>query len=194
MSMTTIVLSNGHFRADSTEAAIAKLIEVLGDHPLDRMFEMHGDFIERGARNLRGGWLEGVENAVSFFGNFFNLAHVFSIVSNDPDHVERLSRAIAANRERPDYLRQPPPYDPDRLVIERKRFSTTQGEALMTYDGRRIEQYGDTIRPDGRGGYEGHTDQYWHKIARRDLERRHIEEFDLANDRSARNSAGQIDL
>ena len=86
--------------------------------------------------------------------------------------------AIAANRQRPNYLRQPPPYDPDKLVIKRKRFSTTQGEVLLTYDGQRIEQYGDTIRLDGRGNYEGHDDHYWHDIAKRDLARRHVEVFD----------------
>lgn len=176
--MTTIVLSNGHLRTETIEAAIDALIEMLNDHPLNRLFEKYGDFVERDARNLRGEWLEGVENAVSFFGNFFDRSHVFSIVSNDPHHVERLCAAIAANRQRPDYLRQPPPYDPDKLVIERKRFSTTQGEVLLTYDGQRIEQYGDTIRLAGRGNYEGHDDHYWHDIAKRDLARRHVEDFD----------------
>lgn len=176
--MTTIILSNGHHRADSTEAALDKLLDVLAHHPLDRLFELHGDFVERDARNLRGEWLEGVENAVCFFGNFSGLSHVFSIVSNDADIVDRLVTAIAQNRQRPDYLRQPPPYDRQKLVIDRKRFSTTQGEVLLTYDGERIEQYGDTIRLDGRGGYAGHDDHYWHQIARRDLARRHVEAFD----------------
>lgn len=176
--MTTIILSNGHHRADSTEAALDTLLDVLAHHPLDRLFEQHGDFVERDARNLRGEWLEGVENAVSFFGNFSGLSHVFSIVSNDAGVVDRLASAIAQNRQRPDYLRQPPPYDRHKLVIDRKRFSTTQGEVLLTYDGERIEQYGDSIRPDGRGGYSGHDDHYWHQVARRDLARRHVEAFD----------------
>ena len=63
--MTTIVLSNGHLRTETIEAAIDALIEVLGDHPLNRLFEKYGEFVERDARNLRGEWLEGVENAVS---------------------------------------------------------------------------------------------------------------------------------
>lgn len=88
--MTTIVLSNGHLRTETADAAIDALIEILRDHPLNRLFEKYGDFVERDARNLRGEWLEGVENAVSFFGNFFDRSHIFSIVSNDPDHVDRL--------------------------------------------------------------------------------------------------------
>lgn len=34
--MTTIVLSNGHLRAETIEPAIDALIEMLGDHPLNR--------------------------------------------------------------------------------------------------------------------------------------------------------------
>lgn len=186
--MTTIILSNGHFRADSPEAALEKLLEIVAAHPLDRRFERHGGFIEHDARNLRGEWLEGIENAVSFFGNFFNLAHVFSIVTNDSNVVARLSAAIFANKERADYLRQPPPYEPEKLVIERKRFSTTQGEVLLIYDGQPIAQYGDDFRMDGRGRWGGRDDSYWHRIARRDLERRHIEAFDQRAHASHRNS------
>ena len=59
--MTTIVLSNGHLRTETIEAAIDALIEMLNDHPLNRLFEKYGDFVERDARNLRGEWLELVE-------------------------------------------------------------------------------------------------------------------------------------
>lgn len=51
--MTTIVLSNGHLRSETVEAAIDALIEMLNDHPLNRLFEKYGDFVERDARNLR---------------------------------------------------------------------------------------------------------------------------------------------
>lgn len=179
--MTTIVLNNGHLRTETTQAAIDALIEILRDHPLNRLFERHGNFVERDARNLRGEWLEGIENAVSFFGNFFDRSHVFNIVSNDAYHVERLCDAIAANRLRADYLRQPPPYDPDKLVIERKPISATQSEVLLIYDGQRIEPNGGRVRLDGRGDSEERDAYYWqdwHGIARRELARRHVEAFD----------------
>ena len=32
------------------------------------------------------------------------------------------------------------PFNPALVTIERKRFSTTQGETLISYDGQRIEQ------------------------------------------------------
>jgi hypothetical protein len=56
-------------------------------------------------------------------------------------------------------------YDPTKLAINRKRFSTTQGEVELVYDGQRIEQYGDTITLDGDGHYRGHSDEYWHSVA-----------------------------
>lgn len=178
--MTTIILSNGHYRTDDIEAGLEKLLELLAYQPLNRAFEKFGGFIEHDARGLRGQWLEGVENAVNFFGGFLNRSHIFCIVTNEPDMVKRLTDAISTNRQRPDYLRQPPPYYPDKLVIERKRFSVTQGEVLLTYDGQRIEQYGDRIRLDGSGGYVGHDDDHWHEVAERALERRHVEAFERA--------------
>jgi hypothetical protein len=61
-----------------------------------------------------------------------------------------------------------PPYDPSRLKIERKRFSTTQGEVALTYDGVFIQQFGDriTLRD---GQYRGYDDAFWHEVARREL-------------------------
>lgn len=61
------------------------------------------------------------------------------------------------------------PYNPALLQIKRHRQSTTQGEATLFYNGRKIERYGDTIRLTETGEYCGHDDEYWHIIARRVL-------------------------
>lgn len=178
--MTTVILLNGETCFDTTDAAIACLTDLLGHHPLNRGYELFSGFIEHDARDGSGRWRQGVENAVSFFGDFFDISHFFHLVTNDAAVVERLTGAIAANRQRPDYLRQPPPYLAAKLVITRRRFSTTQGEVLLIYDGQPIDQYGDDIRLNGQGAFEGHDDQYWHEVAQRVLERRHIEAFDRA--------------
>lgn len=57
------------------------------------------------------------------------------------------------------------PFDPALVTITRKRFSTTQGEVLIEYDGQRIEQYGDTITMRG-GEWVGLTDSYWMAVAK----------------------------
>lgn len=168
----TIVNSNGRTRCDLGETAIDTLLEMLAAYPLDRSFERFGNFITPEARDMRGEWLDGVEGATAFFGNFFTYSHVFRITTNDPAVIERLSSAIAANRARADYQAQPPAFDPELLTIERKRFSTTQGEVLLTYDGKRIEQYGDQIELRG-GDWRGLDDRIWQDVARRELALRH---------------------
>ena len=176
--MTTVIPINGHLKTDDWKTSLERLVEIIDSHPLNRAYEKIGGFIEHDARNLRKEWLEGVENAVSFFGNFADISHVFHVVSNDAPVVERLTAAIAANRLTPAYLRQPPPYYAEKLVIARRRISETRGEVLLSYDGRPIEQCADWIRPDGSGGRDGSDDSHWHDVARNVLERRHLEDFD----------------
>jgi len=50
-------------------------------------------------------------------------------------------------------------YDPAKLTINRKRFSVTQGEVELVYDGVRLEQYGDKITLVGKD-YVGHSDAF----------------------------------
>lgn len=59
------------------------------------------------------------------------------------------------------------PFNPALVTIERKRFSTTQGETLISYDGQRIEQYGDNPRLID-GEYHQQPDEYWIEVAKRD--------------------------
>lgn len=59
------------------------------------------------------------------------------------------------------------PFDPALVGIERKRFSVTQGEVLLSYAGQRMLQYGDTIRRVD-GDYVGIPDEEWMTIARRE--------------------------
>lgn len=59
------------------------------------------------------------------------------------------------------------PFDPALVGIERKRFSTTQGEVLLSYAGTPMIQYGDTIRLVGRD-YVGIPDEEWLSVARRE--------------------------
>ena len=62
----------------------------------------------------------------------------------------------------------PSNFDPSKVGITRKRFSTTQGETLLTYDGARIGQYGDdpTLSPDGT--YHQRDATFWTGIALRE--------------------------
>jgi hypothetical protein len=60
-------------------------------------------------------------------------------------------------------------YQPARLEITRHRFSTTQGEATLTYAGQHLDRYGDKIELQADGQYRGLSDDQWHDVARRVL-------------------------
>jgi hypothetical protein len=163
--MTTKIRSNGGGNPQPIEALFARL----ESDTLDRTFEAYGNFIER---------IAAFPEVVCFWGNFLTYSHVFSVDTDEPELVERLTAAIRANQQTPAYRHQPPPFDRDKLTINRKRFSTTQGEVELLYDGRRLEQYGDTITMNGRGQYEGKSDGFWENVARNFLAKEHVAEFE----------------
>jgi hypothetical protein len=73
---------------------IQTLLRVLARHPLNRTFER--TFIQ----DLGNG-------ATRFHGNFLTVSHVFDIRSNDPEIVDRLTKAIDANRRTLAFRAQP---------------------------------------------------------------------------------------
>jgi hypothetical protein len=103
--MTTIIHSNGSKWAGEEPDGIDLLLQRLNDYALDRTFEAFGNFIDANPVNMAGkpllppGW-------VNFFGNFQEYSHVFRIDTDDVDLIERLTAAIRANQQRPDYLSQ----------------------------------------------------------------------------------------
>lgn len=58
-------------------------------------------------------------------------------------------------------------FDAAKVTITRKRFSITQGEVLISYDGVTIEQYGDKIEF-RNGVWDGYDDAFWMGIAKRE--------------------------
>lgn len=91
----TEVQSNGSKWAGQKADPIQKLFKVLEEYALDRTFEAFSNFVET---------LETGE--VSFFGNFQELSHVFNITTTDEKLIARLTQALRANQQRPDYLSQ----------------------------------------------------------------------------------------
>ena len=95
--MTTTIISNGSKWAGEAPDIIDDLLEVLASQPLDRRFEMSGNFIEPFNGETR------------FWGNFLTVSHVFNIDTDEPDVIKRLTAAIRENQQRPDYLAQSAP-------------------------------------------------------------------------------------
>jgi len=101
----TNIISNGSKWAGESPDTIDTLCEVLQAEPLNRIFEPFGNFIIHDAIMVR------------FWGNFLNLSHVFSIDTDEPALIERLTGLIRANQQRPDYRSQPKP----KTVQQRNR-------------------------------------------------------------------------
>jgi hypothetical protein len=102
--MTTTIQSNGSKWAGDEPDSIDQLFEVLASHVLDRRFEcpLGHAFISVCQASER--WA--IPGTTRFHGNFLTLSHVFSIDTDEPELVARLTAAIEANMARPDYLEQ----------------------------------------------------------------------------------------
>lgn len=111
--MATHINSNGSKWAGQAPDSIETLIKVLNESPLDRVFEMYGNFIKDRDDEYRPGM-------VNFFGNFFTLSHVFNIDTDDAETIEALTSAIRANQQRSDYLSQQDPWQAEREEEERQ--------------------------------------------------------------------------
>src|SRR5690349_17466719 len=104
--MQTEIISNGSTWGGQDPFPVEKLFERLASDPLDRIFESYGNFIEVDPVNSRGEALL-PKGGVCFSGNFLTYSHVFDVRTTDPVLIERLTAAIRANQQRPDYLAQP---------------------------------------------------------------------------------------
>jgi hypothetical protein len=78
----------------------------------------------------------------------------------------------AASASSPE-LAPKPFFDPTLVTIEPKRFSVTQGEVLVSYDGQRIEQYGDAIKLIDCD-WKGYPDTVWMAVAYREAIARNL--------------------
>jgi hypothetical protein len=106
------IISNGsHWYGESPDT-IDDLLATLATEPLDRKFEQYGNFVNPDPQWLRKVTKDGYTSfypglrVTSFFGNFYTTSHVFTIYTDDPDTIAKLTTAIRANQARPDYLSQ----------------------------------------------------------------------------------------
>ena len=147
-------------------SSMLRVLRRLAEEPLDRAYEDVGGFIVASPDT---------PGHSTFIGGFQGCRDVFWLETDEPEIVAALSTAIAVNCARADYLAQPVRqthnYDPSRLSIIPKRFSTTQGEIELVYEGERLEQYGDRIVLTA-SGWAGYPASFWHVVAERLVRKR----------------------
>lgn len=102
--MKTDIRSNGSKWGYEKPDSIETLIEVMGKYALDPMFEKYGDFGYRLDAENCGQCKEDI-GKWHFFGNFSELSHVFDIITDDPDIIDRLRAAISTNKNTEAYRR-----------------------------------------------------------------------------------------
>lgn len=98
---STTIHANGSKLYGEQPNSIEHLLYALtcGHYILDPIYEEHGgDFISVNELSKQ----VGLEHTC-FWGNFQNLSHVFNICSNDPEVIEKITKAIRANQALPAY-------------------------------------------------------------------------------------------
>ena len=111
--------SNGSHFAGTEPDDIEGLLSALDRYTLDPTFEGYGNFAtlnpcqgvhnpEWNYTNNEPKWIDGprlfdVDGVVSFFGNFLDYSHGFSIYTNDRETIESLTATIRANQQRETY-------------------------------------------------------------------------------------------
>ncbi len=103
--MNTIleIKSNGSKWAGQEPDTIETLLSVLENNVLDPTFEKYGNFVKE---YVPMKWTENNEylkGCTSFFGNFYTLSHVFNIITNDKEIIDRLTDAIGKNQATEEY-------------------------------------------------------------------------------------------
>ena len=87
------IRTNGSHFAGTPPSPLEALHTALADHTLDPTFERHGNFVEP----------EGA--ATRFFGNFWDVSHVFQVATDEPAVIRDLTARIRANQATPAYQR-----------------------------------------------------------------------------------------
>lgn len=98
-----VINSNGSKWYGQQPDTIEDLLNVLENHPLDPMFEEYGNFISEYKPLKITDENKHLLGCVSFFGNFLTLSHVFNIVTNDEEVINKLATAIRNNQQRRGY-------------------------------------------------------------------------------------------
>lgn len=122
----TNIISNGSKWAGESPDSIETLCEALATHTLDRTFEGFGNFV-----------IADGDGPVRFWGNFIDVSHVFSIDTDEPALIERLTALIRANQEKPKYQAQQSPEQRKRAedeyhaALNEKRLASRRSRGII---------------------------------------------------------------
>lgn len=97
------ILANGSKWMGQSPDPVEVLLEMLSRHTLNPMFETHGNFIiEKPPTFIPDGPVEGT--IYGFFGNFYDVSHVFDLYTDETELIHKLITAIRKNQMSIAYL------------------------------------------------------------------------------------------
>jgi len=96
-----LIASNGSKWAGESPDPIQRLIDTLSEYHLDPTFEDYGNFVidlDKPEEWDDPEQYKKYPNIKRFFGNFQTLSHVFSIDTDSPTLIDKLTKAIRVNQ------------------------------------------------------------------------------------------------
>lgn len=100
------IFSNGSKWMGQEPDSIQELLNTLKEYTLDPSFEQYGNFItvlqESDFLKVNDTIKERI-GKTHFFGNFYNVSHVFNIDTDEPFIIEALTTAIRKNQQTAEY-------------------------------------------------------------------------------------------
>jgi hypothetical protein len=105
--MATKIVFNGSKHAGQEPDSVDVLLALLSREPLEPRHELiGGGFVHAGlSAELTAHYGVAARGAIMYTGNFRNVSHAFSVVTDEKDLQDRLSAAVTENMNRPDYRR-----------------------------------------------------------------------------------------
>ena len=98
-----IINSNGSKWFEQPSDSIDNLKEVLKYYALDPKFEKHGNFVNRNPQWVTEDLKEKYKGCSTIFGNFLEISHIFSIITNDEKLLAEIEELVNENKKRPEY-------------------------------------------------------------------------------------------
>lgn len=99
------IISNGSKWYGEKPDTIEDLIQVLNTEILDPSFEDYGNFINLNPTWLKKDFAEKYKGCVKIFGNFMTVSHVFNIITDQSEIIQKLTEAINKNKGTEEYKR-----------------------------------------------------------------------------------------
>ena len=97
------IISNGSKFYGQEPDTIEILLDVLNKETLDPIFEKYGNFIQRKPNWLKKETAEKYKGCAVISGNFVSLSHVFNIITDDEELIQKLEQAINNNKQTAEY-------------------------------------------------------------------------------------------